>query len=498
MELTEKLIKPVIETKYLTVENADRYRVIVRHFYLQYERLKYWLYQEEVYDELMNMEYFQNKNYTEEQCQQDLTQLVEWKNLLTVQDTKKVNSLEAFKNKKFRYQMSEYSVEIERMVIKLENLFIEGASLEPTLLERIRKEIARIPEMEQLSAEKVYGWWNDLNNDFVRLNRNYQDYMRDLNSLKAEEMMKTKEFLLFKDKIIEYLRTFVKSLQYHVGPIEESLVRATDRQKREIFEKVVEHEMSIPRMEVEIKEEIFLEKAVGRWQSICQWFVSDEGKEAESLKVFDTTNEIIRKITRFATQISGLYNAGANRKEEYYKILSLFHRMKDVKMCHQLAACVFGIEKPFHIKGDFVRATESINSGVFEEEPCVIPVTPRIRNYREKANRSSVIDRTKEKEETRRNMLLKVEREKKLLHSYIKGQVLDFEQLPVIEPEVRDTFLIWLSKALENKKLTAKTEDGLRYSVTTPEDGRRCQVKCTDGIFEMPAYRIVFFKGEEN
>ena len=27
--------------------------------------------------------------------------------------------------------------------------------------------------------------WNDLNNDFIRLNQNYQDYMRELNSVKS-------------------------------------------------------------------------------------------------------------------------------------------------------------------------------------------------------------------------------------------------------------------------------------------------------------------------
>jgi len=32
-----------------------------------------------------------------------------------------------------------------------------------------------------------------------------QDYMRELNSVKAEELMKTKKFLLFKDRLIEYL-----------------------------------------------------------------------------------------------------------------------------------------------------------------------------------------------------------------------------------------------------------------------------------------------------
>ena len=155
--------------------------------------------------------------YKLEQCQQDLAMLVEWKNLNTIQDTRKVSSIEEFKNKKFRYQMSEYSVEIERLVLRLENLFIEGASLEPTLLERIRINISRFPQMADEDLNKVYTWWNDLNNDFVRLNQNYQDYIRDLNSVKAEEMMHTKEFLVFKDRLVEYLRNFIKGLQRNVG-----------------------------------------------------------------------------------------------------------------------------------------------------------------------------------------------------------------------------------------------------------------------------------------
>ena len=144
------------------------------------------MYQEEVYAQMKEDPYF--AEYRPEQCLQDLTTLTEWKNLNTIQDTRKVTSIEEFKNRKYRYQMSEYSVEIERLVVRLENLFIEGASLEPTLLERIRLSIQRFPEMAELDEISVYTWWNDLNNDFVRLNQNYQDYMRDLNSVKAEEM----------------------------------------------------------------------------------------------------------------------------------------------------------------------------------------------------------------------------------------------------------------------------------------------------------------------
>ena len=209
MQVSEKLIRPLTEVKYLNADNVSRYRCIMRIFFESYEKLKYWLYQEEVLEEIRKDPFF--RDYTPEQCQQDLTMLAEWKNLNTIQDTKKVSSIEEFKNRKYRYQMSEYSVEIERLVLRLENLLVEGASLEPTLLERIRRNIEKFPEMEQKDNSEVYTWWNDLNNDFVRLNQNYQDYIRDLNSVKAEEMMRTKEFLVFKDRLIEYLRNFIKA-----------------------------------------------------------------------------------------------------------------------------------------------------------------------------------------------------------------------------------------------------------------------------------------------
>ncbi|WDU82077.1 DUF2397 family protein [Caloramator sp. Dgby_cultured_2] len=55
MEINAKLQKQIDEVRYLTAENASRYRVIMRFFYLQYERMKYWLYKEDVFEELKNI-----------------------------------------------------------------------------------------------------------------------------------------------------------------------------------------------------------------------------------------------------------------------------------------------------------------------------------------------------------------------------------------------------------------------------------------------------------
>ena len=69
---------------------------------------------------------------------------------------------------------------------------------------------------------------------------------------------------------------------------------------------------------------------------------------------------------------------------------------------------------------------------------------------------------------------------------------MDFAGLPQIEPHVRDVFLTWLSKALENKELRGKTEDGQIYYIENKDTEERCVVKAADGDLEMPAYIIRF------
>ena len=490
MQVSDKLIRPLTEAKYLNADNVSRYRCIMRIFFENYEKLRYWMYQEDIYEEMIRDPYF--ADYRPEQCQQDLAMLVEWKNLNTIQDTRKVASIEEFKNKKYRYQMSEYSVEIERLVLRLENLFIEGASLEPTLLERIRREIERFPEMAEVDGNEVYTWWTDLNNDFVRLNQNYQDYIRDLNSVKAEEMMHTKEFLVFKDRLIEYLRSFIKGLQRNVGVIEESLRSQKEEVRETVFGKIIEYELLIPRMEVEISRPMIEEKIRGRFQSIYNWFVGAEGAENEAGKLFDATNEIIRRITRYAAQLSEKNALGANRKEEYKKAAELFLRCNDLSEAHKMSAMVFGIERPWHLAGDLIRETDSMNQGVYEEVPLQFTLKPRVRTYREKSKRSGIRESAEQKQETRRKLLQKQKEEMQKLQQLEKKGRIDFAELPVLEPRIREILLKWLSDAMEDADFTARTDDGRRYVLDRTHAGEKCVVHCEDGNFTMPRMAIVF------
>ena len=165
---------------------------------------------------------------------------------------------------------------------------------------------------------------------------------------------------------------------------------------------------------------------------------------------------------------------------------------------HRLAACVFGIERPLHLKGDLARNTQSINSSVFEERPTMLTLAPRVRTYKERATRTGIPDRSAEKEATRKRVIEQAEQERKLRSGYIHNSILDFASLPQLSPAVRDTFLAWLSKALESRDFHAKTEDGLNYRIENPEVKETCTLNCEDGTFRMPAYRLVFDLPEES
>ncbi|MCI5884370.1 MAG: TIGR02677 family protein [Clostridiales bacterium] len=495
MQATDKLTRALTEVKYLNADNVSRYRCIMRIFFENYEKLKYWLYQEDVYEEMIQDPYF--SDYRMEQCQQDLAMLTEWKNLNTIQDTRKVSSIEEFKNKKFRYQMSEYSVQIERLVLRLENLSVEGASLEPSLLERIRHSLEKFSQMKEEEAANVYSWWNDLNNDFMRLNQNYQDYIRDLNSVKAEKMMQTKEFLVFKDRLIEYLRNFIKGLQRNVGAIEECLRAIGEQDKREVYNQIIEYEWQIPRMDMEVTREMIEENVKGRGRSIYEWFVAENGRENEAGKLFDATNEIIRKITRYAAQISEKNAIGANRREEYRKVAELFLRCETVGEAHKMSARVFGMACPFHLKGTKVRESDSMNQSVYEEKPEKILLRPRVRNYREKTKRSAIRSMTEEKRKAKEALIAQHRKDWEKIKKLEKDGKIDFSELPVIEPRIREILLKWLSDGLEDAEHISRTEEGRKYVIEQIKPNEKCVLRCEDGNLTMPRFIIVFQEEDE-
>ncbi|MEJ8738143.1 TIGR02677 family protein [Erysipelotrichaceae bacterium HCN-30851] len=489
MKVYDKLIKPIKEVNYLRAENVDRYRLIIRYFFLEYEKIHYWLHKEDVYEVIRNIEGYED--YTLDQCQQDLQQLTQWQNLTASQDSSKVLSLEDFKNKRYRYQLSEYTVEIERLTLRLENLEIEGASLEPTLLERIYDQLLQIKKVIKENPVDMNGWLNLLMNDFVRLNQNYQDYIKTLNSAKAEELMKTTEFLVYKDKIIMYLREFVVTMQ-NTGSMISSLMKDIQEEDLEIiFHNATKYELTIPRIGVDLIYEDVYQNYKDKWSSLYFWFVGHDGY-SEVDHLYDISNEIIRKMTRYAQQISEMINRGSHRKEQYIHIADLFQKCQNINEAHCMSAYVFGVEDCLHLSHVQPRKSEDINIGVYQEQPEMIKFDPHSRIVRKKTIRKPAEDRTIEKLQQQFAIEEELAKQMAKIEELIKDNEIDFATLPCIDGKTRKTLLGWLSKALGQESSSSKTDDGRKYVIDKSDADNTCEVCCNDGNFIMPHFKIIF------
>lgn len=488
MEINDKLTKKITETSYLTAENTKRYRPILRYFYEQYETINYMLYKEDIYNELNGKTNFEN--YTIEMCESDLTSLVEWGNLTALQDTNNVNTVEEFKHRKFRYQLSEYAVQIERLVIKLENLNIEGASLEPKLIERIKQTIENIEKISIKNDTDVHSWWELLNTDFKKLNQDYQDYIKTFYNIKLEEVAKSKQFILYKNDLVRYLREFIKILQENSYVIEEKLRKLDIKVEETILEKVYLAQKRIVRIDKldEKKDDQEIKKRnKEKWENIKKWFIGTSIKSSEVEKINEKTTEIIRKITRIANQIAESKGNVSSRKAQYKKICELFCKTQSIEEAHMLSSLVFGIFSTRHIKGNYVRQTDSINSGLIEEQSNEYEIKPRIREYKEKQPKTAIIDKTKEKQVQIERYLKQLEEERKEIQKYIINGKIDIKDLPVIKDSFRKTLLKWISKANQTQNKQITIEDGRKIKLIYPQNKERCVLECEDGNLEMPA-----------
>ena len=136
-----------------------------------------------------------------------------------------------------RYTMSEYAVEIERMTVRLENLFVESGNLSTNFFVRIERSLDEAEDMQNVSLKDINEWWNLLQEDFKRLNQNYQDYLRDFYSGKSEQLMKSVEFIVHKDKFIKYLTEFIQEMQRHSRKIQRILEKNTALMEDILLEK---------------------------------------------------------------------------------------------------------------------------------------------------------------------------------------------------------------------------------------------------------------------
>jgi uncharacterized protein (TIGR02677 family) len=487
-----QVFKSVKEASYLTAEKAWSYRAILRYFFMQHERMREFIFPEEVYEHVRSAPGFEN--YLEEQLHQDLEQLVRWNNLIARQETGKARTIEEFKKKRFRYQCTPYTVEFERMLQNMEmsgDAF--GGSLEKKEFERLYQALHEVESAvktqrfpEQADCAQL---WNDVFTYFRSITKNTSDYIAHINSEEAQERMQTEAFLVFKDQFTTYLRDFIIELQQTALKIQQLLHEIAEEQLQPFLEQVIAHQQKIPRFQdLTDDQTVHLGAEKDKWESLVIWFLGNIHGESELEMLEIRTNEQIRRITRVVQRLGERHNSFRSRKKDYLHVAKWFDSLENMDEAHELSAIVFGVPHTKHLYSDHVP-TDNIYTEVWEEAPMTHLTKPRIRNYREKTRAGAIISQNEKKVATKRAYLQQKQQEQSTVASYMENNEIDLEHLPVIEPYVRKMFLGWIGKAMMRKDRTIQTEHG-RTVVVHIYEKEHILLKAQDGMLTMP--KVIF------
>ena len=482
----EKLTEKIEEVKYLAQENTPIYRTIMRFFFNKYEQAEYWLYKEDVFDNIKD----NFDNYNMEELERNLEFLVQNGSLTKLQDTQNINTVDEWKFRNFRYQMSDRAVIIERMTIELEELEVKVTNLEPRLFERIDHLIKQLIDIESLKEDKIYEIWIDLINDFKNLNEQYQDFLKKFHEAKTEELLQSEAFLEFKSSMINYINNFISSYIKTSTSIKNNLLKIDSNKVNYLMDKLINHQRRAPKISPGFDFDKLRRVNLGKWNSLEKWFISTTGL-SEGERLLEATQKIIAKIYKYAGSLIELHGNMINRKEEYKHICKLFDKQKDLKGAEELSLAVFGVIGTKHFRGTSSIHTDSLIQS-YEVNPLEIQVESRVKEYKVKQVSSPIIDKGKEKREILKKQIEEAKVKKEKIKKLIGSGIIKLDGEIYLDTFER-RYILKLIQKYQNKK-TKEPEYGYNYEIKSGNG--MCQINSDDGVFTLNS-RIITIEGDD-
>lgn len=494
--ITAAGLRPVPELSYLTATNVARYRAVMKFIYTEYQRLKYWLRPEEIYEGVQA--YGVLEGYTLEQCLSDLESLKEWGNLASRHDGGRALSVEEYMRKKSQYLLTPYSIEIERMLEALEKVKGYGGSLETTYFDTISACIQEIRgKTLELKPGEALKNWETLYEAFKTMHENAADFIASIHSIQAEEMMATEGFLALKDNLVHYLQHFVKGLQHSAYKIEGQLLRIGDGLRDAYLEKVLADELAKPRLEEgKSKDELRAELEQG-WHNVKRWFIGDDHDLSELTLLERATKEAIAKVVRSAVRLQERRRGGVSRRHDLETIARKFAQMEDLNEAHKFAAYVFGLFPSRHLQGLDDRSTERTDASTWDEPPNVRIIRSRSRRRSARTASEPMKTHTAQREAYREQLMLQLEEERTFVEKMRGLGQARIADLPRLKAKERMRLLQWIGRCTATSSRSFVTADGYRISLTIPTaEEQEVTLHCEDGDLILQNYTIEIMGGE--
>ena len=502
MNIEERLIGPFVQAKYLSESNYRRYTMIINYLYRQHE----YYYAppsmpSEIYDYITGHDpHGVFLDYDEQKVEEDLKQLEEWGNIVSHADSSHVNRIEDFNRRRLRYQCTQVTINIERLLEQLDSKLqqIKGA-LDSAMVGSISGLILSLQKYEtgqsagkEIRAE-LHQLWNQIIEQFDKLRQQASDYLGIIHSKKLEEAMQNKEISTFRIKFTEYLTDFIISLQEHVPLIEYTFKEISRTDLIDwVVKQLVVFQQDKPTLEdwsdAELRDIYMLQ-----WNGLAKWFTYDEHGERFVNYLMKQTNETISVFTSYLQQMSEREQQVKSRKHELLHVAALFEQELSLDRCKRSFGAMTNVEKPPHL---FSMRDKEVypEQTIIEHETEFLP----LKDVKHAGARKRKVLAAAETSAADERVLIEFNKQKRLeerkLQQFTSQGEVVLEKLAMIDPFVRQAILNWISRATGKDKVRGKTEQGINYWIEKKSD-EWIKLRAPDGILHMPDYVFHFEVG---
>ncbi|MBU5360880.1 TIGR02677 family protein [Enterococcus raffinosus] len=477
------------ETAYLNAENVERYRWVMHYFFTQHRQMNMLLYRDDV------LTYVQEKfdgSYGEREVDQDLDQLYQWGNLSRRQEMGEPKSIEEYKNRRYRYQITETSIQIEEMLERLGT--VSGNSqgrLDKNVFQELLDGLQELVQSDLFDEEETYKLWERIVRLFSDIQRNTSNYMGYLANEAVVNYMQTEKFLIYKDQFVQYLRDFIVTVQGLHYQIEHQLQLVSQEKLKLVFESMLARERRIPRIDdFQLDQERIKSELFGSFQTMKRWFIDEGDKTSEFSTLIRLTEQMIRRMTGLIQQLSSQFKQYQSRRKDY---LQLAHWFDEVASCDEAAnrfASIFGSLTWKHYYGvEPIEGTK--NESIWNLSPEVLQLDSRSRkSLLSQRTITYTVDRELKEQQRVEIAEKKNELQTKIAQFITDGEIRLMDDL-MVPSEIRVVFLQWISSSLakdvqvfEEERLVS-TNLGYQVGIMIQPE-KRITIRSEDGLLEMP------------
>ena len=301
------------EVSYAVGEHAERYRRIMRVFFLNKTRDIGWQLAPHDVQRRLATEF--GASVEEDVLDRALERLVGEGVLAARADTRAVTSAEEWRRKRSVYNITPAGERVERLLAELDTLGEEIGALESGRLLTIRDALARIaaglseaePDAQRLSEDL-----ETVADAIASLRQGATDFMTQLQAFTASDRVTSEEFVAQQDVIVAYLQGFHRDLRRHAEPIFASIA-AIEALEVEGLVELVLSSRPLPPAIGDLTPEQLTEQARrmlhARWDGVRAWFGEPGCTDAPwallTAKLLDAIRAIIDIAERLIDRAAG-------------------------------------------------------------------------------------------------------------------------------------------------------------------------------------------------